>query len=415
MTTTHSLPVRAPSAFEQLVALGWQINANQYKAVHLAAQYEEEAEWFYDGLKSAALGISRELQIHSTTAREWIRVGHSLRYLPLIDAAFAANEISYAKTRTLTRWADEHNEQQLLDLAHQHSAERLTTAIAKVLDHNSPESDEARDQQHHDNRSFDSYTDGDGMVVIRVVLPPSNAKPILAAVNKLVQRIAKTPANSDSEGNTAEENPIEDAPAEALDQQKVADHPKSATQSDQDAPAEAPTLTPRMRFPTTLKELSRRWQPPQDSDNWYIPAPWQQRADAFMALFLGIDIDLTTEVVIHIRGDGNTFNDGTPITTNAIARQLDDAFIRFLIHDAQGHPIDATNKRRHPTTRQARLVDEQHNHQCVECGSTDNLEYDHNPPYQQTRHTVTTELEPRCPPCHRARHRHDQGPHDLAA
>ena len=34
------------------------------------------------------------------------------------DAAFAANEISYAKTRTLTRWADEDNEQQLLDLAH---------------------------------------------------------------------------------------------------------------------------------------------------------------------------------------------------------------------------------------------------------------------------------------------------------
>ncbi len=400
MTITDSLPDVPPSAFEQLVALGWQINANQYKAVHLAAKYDDEAEWFYQGLKSAAFGISRELQIHSTTAREWIRVGHSLRCLPIIDAAFAANEISYAKTRTLTRWADEENEQQLLDLAHHHSAERLTVAIAKVLDHDSPDSDEQRDQHHHDCRSFTSYTDGDGMTVIRIVLPPSNAKPILAAIDKLVDQIASTPA--------------EDAAAESV--------AEPTTQSGQNAPAEAPTPTCSKSFPTTLQQLRRRWQPTVEGNDCYLPGLWQQRADAFMALFLGIDIDLTTEVVIHIRGDGNTFNDGTPITNNAIARQLDHTYIRLLIHDAQGHPIDATNKRRHPTTRQARLVDAQHHHQCVDCGSTDLLEYDHNPPYEQSGHTITTELKPRCKPCHRARHRHDHchdhchgDPHGLAA
>ena len=399
--TTDALPDLPPSAFDQLIALGWQINANQYKAVHLAAQYDDEHQWFHQGFSSAALGIARELEIHTTTAREWIRVGHSLRYLPLIDAAFAANDISYAKTRTLTRWADQDNEQQLLDLAHDRSAERLTTAIAiaKLLDHNSPDSDEARDRRHHDARCLSSYTDGDGMVVIRVVLPPSNAKPILAAVDKLVQQIAKTPADS------------QHAPAGASDQQRVTEPQASTAQSDQDAPAGTPKPASRKPFPQTLQELRQRWQPAPD-DDWYFPAPWQQRADAFMALFLGIDSKLTTEVVIHIRGDGNTFDDGTPITTNAIARQLDDAYIRLLIHDVEGRPIDASNRRRHPTTRQARLVGEQHHHQCIDCGTTDLLEFDHNPPYEQTGHTITTELEPRCAPCHRARHRLE---HELAA
>ena len=38
-----------------------------------------------------------------------------------------------------------------------------------------------------------SYTDGDGMVIIRVALPPQTAKPILAAVDDLVTQIAQTP------------------------------------------------------------------------------------------------------------------------------------------------------------------------------------------------------------------------------
>ena len=398
-TTADSLPNPSPSAFEQLVALGRQINANQYKAVHLAAQYDDELDWFHQGLKSASLGLSRELQIHATTAREWIRVGHSLRYLPLIDAAFAANEISYAKARALTRWADSDNEQPLLDLADQHCANRLTVAIARFLDQNSPDSDAARDQRHHDARSFTSYTDGDGMVVIRIVLPPANAKPILAAIDNVVHKIANTPADT------------EHAPAEASDQQTVTDPRQPATQSDGDASAEAPGRTFRKPFLATLRELRQRWQPAQPSehgDDWCIPALCQQRADAFMALFVGLDIDLTTEVVIHMRGAGNTFDDGTPISTNAIVRQLDQAYIRLLIHDAEGRPIDATNRRRHPTTRQARLVGERHHHQCRDCGATDLLEYDHRPPYEDTGHTITTELELRCAPCHRARHRVEQ-------
>ena len=81
------------------------------------------------------------------------------------------------------------------------------------------------------------------------------------------------------------------------------------------------------------------------------------------------------------------------------------AAINKLLHDAERRPINASSRRRHPTTRQKRVVMETHRHECVDCQSTDLLELDHNPSFEQTGRTVTHELEPRCAPCHRARHR----------
>jgi len=40
----------------------------------------------------------------------------------------------------------------------------------------------------------------------------------------------------------------------------------------------------------------------------------------------------------------------------------------------------------------------------VDCGSTNLIQYDHNPDFEQTHHTVIEELEPRCAPCHHKRH-----------
>ena len=155
-----------------------------------------------------------------------------------------------------------------------------------------------------------------------------------------------------------------------------------------------------------IRQLKQSWQP-EGADDYFAPSLAQQRCDAFVLLFLDKDIELTTEVVIHVRGDGTTFDDGTPLTNNTVCQRLDESLIRLLLHGVDGSPIDATNRRRHPTTRQKRVVLEAHNHECVDCQSTDLLELDHNPPYEQTRHTVTTELEPRCAPCHRARHRRE--------
>ncbi len=399
------------STVNEIAALGSEINSNQYQIVRLAARYDCELDWFQQGFATPGLAIARALDIHTSTAREWIRVGHALDVLPLIDQRFSSNQISYAKVRILTRSADPDNEEELLELANRHSANRLTTAIAKYLA--CDENEEERDQRHHDERAVTVHTDANGMIVIRAVLPPSIGKPIAAAINTVVQKVAATPENepADEPANEASAPkrsnaapvPERDAPISAsADASSPPSVRKDITPRLSNAPADAPDRSLRRQ----LRELKQRWQPADDAP--FIPTLAQQRADAFALLFLGTDVAITTEVILHVRGDGATFDDGTPITYSAVTKQLDDSFIRLMIHDENRAPLDATNKRRHPTTRQKRVVLEAHHHECVDCQSTDLLELDHNPPYHLTKHTVTDELEPRCAPCHRARHRHEE-------
>lgn len=102
--------------------------------------------------------------------------------------------------------------------------------------------------------------------------------------------------------------------------------------------------------------------------------------------------------------DGATLDDGAPITESAVARLLPEAFVRALIHDADGKPINASSKQRHPTPRQRRVVKER-DRVCVDCGSHDLLEYDHVPDFEESKRTIVEELRLRCATCHHSRHR----------
>lgn len=398
------------SIVEQIAALGTELNANQYRIVRLVARYEASLEWFDQGFASPAMAIARTLGVHTSTAREWIRVGHALDVLPLIDDAFASNRLSYAKARILTRWADPENEQELLDLASDRTANRLTTAVSKYLA--GEETDAERDQRHHDSRSVTVHTDAEGMIIIRAALPPNIGKAVAEALNSIVQRIAATSADepsgqSDSEAFGAGGLPEVFGDLPQPQPQPVLPTTLSQQKASPDAPHRPKARSQKISRPTIehqLRQLRQQWQQADDDEFW-IPSIAQQRADAFAVLFLGTNINLTTEVVIHVRGDGATFDDGTPITNSSVCRRLDQSFIRLMIQDAERRPINASNRRRHPTKRQKRVVLEAHNHECVDCQGTELLELDHNPPYDQSRHTITTELEPRCAPCHRTRHR----------
>jgi 5-methylcytosine-specific restriction endonuclease McrA len=112
---------------------------------------------------------------------------------------------------------------------------------------------------------------------------------------------------------------------------------------------------------------------------------------------------VVTELVLHVRGDACTLDDGTPIADSVIERIAPTSFLRALIHDAQRRPIHASSRRRHPTARQKRVVRER-DRKCVDCGSTSLLQYDHQPDYERTQHTVVEELRLRCPTCHHNRH-----------
>jgi hypothetical protein len=115
------------------------------------------------------------------------------------------------------------------------------------------------------------------------------------------------------------------------------------------------------------------------------------------------------EIIIHVRADGCSMHDGTPVSSHAVASLIGDSFISALVHDIDDKPIDATYRRRFPTRRQRRVVDERHGARCVTCGSSQLIEYDHDPPFGESRRTVVDELRPQCAMCHRDHHAGDPG------
>lgn len=319
---------------------------SQRRLVRLVAELDASGEWTADGARTCAHWVSSAVDVELCTAREWIRVGRALLGLRVIDDAFERGDLSYSKIRTLTRVATSENEKELCALARKVPASRLTHALASWLTRNeTPAETEAR---HHKARYYASRLDVDGMVVGSYRLPPLEAAKINGPIDALVVR-----------------------------------------------------RRPRSRRENASADASG---PGQDECR---PSVGQQRADALMALISGGGAAIATELVLHVRGDGCSLDDGTPIADSVVERIAPTAFLRALIHDAERRPINASGRRRHPSVRQGRVVKER-DRGCVDCGATQFLQYDHQPDYEVTRHTIVDELQLRCWACHAARHR-DQG------
>lgn len=162
-----------------------------------------------------------------------------------------------------------------------------------------------------------------------------------------------------------------------------------------------PTDAERMTAAIGTELLHARRDEDASADAW--PSFAQQRADALVRLVANHGARFVTEIVMHVRSDGATFDDGTPIPWTKVEQVAPEAFVRALIHDCDGRPINASGRHRHPTSRQRRVVKER-DRTCVDCGATDFLEYDHEPEHATTGRTVVEELRLRCASCHRARH-----------
>ena len=105
-----------------------------------------------------------------------------------------------------------------------------------------------------------------------------------------------------------------------------------------------------------------------------------------------------------MNAEGNTLTDGTPLSDHAVTALLPEGFVSLLLHDDQGRPIDASPRRRLPTRRQQRVLD-QIDPECRQpgCQATAFLQYDHIQPYAQGGPTVLANLQRLCGPHNRAR------------
>ncbi len=331
---------------DRLVDVGVRCGRWQRELVRLAAEFDLSGEWAFDGAVTAAHWIALRLDVEVCTAREWVRIGHQLRVLPGIDAAFAGGRLSFSKVRVLTRLATAETEAELLELAERTPAGRLARAVAAWQQRH--ETGEETEDRHNGERSVVWRTEPDGMITGNFRLPPLAGARLTAAIDQTVMR-GVTAGRLTERGGHA-----------------TADASRS-TQRDH------PTLA-------------------------------QQRADALAHLAESGGSEVSTEVVLHVRADGCSLDDGTPIPDSVVERIAPKSFLRVLIHDAERRPINASGRHRHPTTRQQRVVKER-DRRCVDCGGEHCLEYDHVPAHHITHHTIVDEPALRCWQCHAKRHR----------
>lgn len=334
---------------ERLVQVGWRASDSHHELVRLAAEFAGTSEWVRDGCSSASQWVGERLDVSLRTAQEWIAVGRALRTLPQLDQALDQRRLSYAKVRILVRAATPATERELIDLACSVSAGSLGASVAAWSRRHEPE--DVRDERHRESRSLSWRIEPDGLATGTLRLPADVAGGVMALVDAAVVRRRQDAADRDRD----------------LDGDPDL-HPGGH------AEARAP-------YPTLA----------------------QQRADALVDVLSGGGAQLNAEVILHVRGDGASMDDGTPVSQHAVMRSLSHAWLRALIHDAEGTPLNASGRRRHPTARQKRVVSER-DRRCVDCGSVELLEYDHVPDYSISNRTTVEGLSLRCAACHRARH-----------
>ena len=345
-----------PGLRNELVEIGRRWTVSQVRLVRLATELDDSGEWALDGSPTCAHWIASALDVEVCTARGWLRVGRALRRLPLTGAAVDEGRLSFTKVRSLTRLATPDNEAELVELAEQTAAGKLGMALA-AWSAQFDDPDE-RNRRQHRERSLSWRTEPDGMVSVTGRLTPLQAGVFSSVVDTTVM-------HRDGRDGTG----------------------WNTTDGENDA---------------TGSRGSHGARSGSRSGAWSSLA--QQRADALIDVLDSGGVSVDDEVILHVRGDGCTLDDGTPIEGSIVERIAGGAFLRVLIHEADRMPINASGRHRHPTERQRRVVKER-DRCCVDCGGTDFLECDHQPDFDITERTLVDELRLTCARCHRLRHK----------
>lgn len=328
----------------QMRQLGSKLKTLHYQIVTCAAAYDNSGRWAKSGHRNCANWISEQLDVCFGTAREWLRVGHVLAYLPSINESFASGVLSYSKVRMVTRIAGEHpdRDEELRDLAEATPIRELAVKLAQWCDENEDEDEGDKRRRKETNLSCRIEPDGMGTIIMR--LPAVEYAKVMAAIDSQVRSAKRM---KDATGESAFSH-----------------------------------------FNDSRAPLGR------------------QRANALVKLTTDGGAKVRTEVIVHVRGDGTRLDNGVPINANLIAQLLPQSTIRAMIHDAESKPINVSGRHRHPTERQKLVVSERE--PACACGSTVFLDCHHEPPFDESKRTVIDELEMKCGNCHRIRHQDER-------
>jgi hypothetical protein len=154
--------------------------------LRLLAEFDRREGWEAYGIRSCSHWLAWQCGMAPGTAREHVRVARALGDLPLIAAAFTQGRLSFSKVRALTRIADPHTEESLLEFALKATASRLERTVREWR-----RADAVDREAIAARREFETWWDDDGMLTVRLRLAPEEGAELLAAVESLAERTAR--------------------------------------------------------------------------------------------------------------------------------------------------------------------------------------------------------------------------------
>jgi 5-methylcytosine-specific restriction endonuclease McrA len=166
---------------DQIAELSAHVEAATGRLLGLIREFDARGGW-NTGFRSCAEWLAWRVGLDLGAARERVRVARALGTLPALADALARGELSYAKTRALTRVATPETESRLLAVARAGTAahvERIVRGWRRV--DRQAETREAVRQ--HAGRALHVYRDDDGTVVVRGRLTPEAGALLLRALD----------------------------------------------------------------------------------------------------------------------------------------------------------------------------------------------------------------------------------------
>ncbi|MBK7537301.1 MAG: DUF222 domain-containing protein [Myxococcales bacterium] len=190
---------------EEVQALGEHI-AEQ--AVHLDAAmhrlladlrtFDEAGGWYRQGFGTCAHWLSWRVGWDLGTAREHLRVARALHTLPQVSEALSAGQISYSKTRAITRVATAATEAVLLGYSQHCTASQLETVCRKVGVLGADAASKAT-RPHDSERYVAHTTTASGMVCVKACLRPDEAALLLQVLQQAAVDCTRAPADVSAE------------------------------------------------------------------------------------------------------------------------------------------------------------------------------------------------------------------------
>jgi hypothetical protein len=213
---------------DEITRLSANIYAAEYRWLTLLAQFDQLEGWCGKGIKTFAHWLNWKCGISLPAGREKVRVARKLPELPLISKAMSEGRLSYSKVRAITRIATAENEQDLLYIAQNGTAEHLEKTVrlyrqAEAAVDSGVDSTQAN--QQHEMKFLNYYYDSDGSLVINARMPAEQGAQIIKALEAATDLLSADQRNVSAE-----------TPADALDQTYPHGRPRNVS-------AEAPADT----------------------------------------------------------------------------------------------------------------------------------------------------------------------------